>query len=37
MGCIMAELYLMTPLFNGSSEIDQLYKICSILGTPIQT
>ncbi len=34
MGCIMAELFMQSPLFNGSSEIDQLYKICSILGTP---
>ncbi len=30
----MAELYLMGPLLNGSSEIDQLNKICSVLGTP---
>ena len=28
LGCIMAELYLMSPLFCGSSEIDQLNKIC---------
>jgi len=28
MGCIMAELFLGTPLFTGSSEIDQLNKIC---------
>jgi len=34
LGCIMAELYMLAPLFNGSSEIDQIYKICSILGTP---
>jgi len=34
LGCIMAELYMSAPLFNGSSEIDQIYKICSILGTP---
>lgn len=33
-GCIMAELILMGPLFSGSSEIDQLTKICSLLGTP---
>lgn len=24
LGCIMAELYLMKPLFNGSSELDQI-------------
>ncbi|KAI9001952.1 kinase-like domain-containing protein, partial [Gaertneriomyces semiglobifer] len=33
-GCIMAELLTLRPLFPGSSEIDQLYKIMSILGTP---
>lgn len=33
-GCIMAELYLSRPLFPGSSESDQLFKICSVLGTP---
>ncbi|KAH8287953.1 hypothetical protein KR018_009334 [Drosophila ironensis] len=34
MGCIMAELYTFRPLFPGSSEVDQLFKICSVLGTP---
>ncbi|XP_022220107.1 cyclin-dependent kinase 8 isoform X2 [Drosophila obscura] len=34
MGCIMAELYTFRPLFPGSSEMDQLFKICSVLGTP---
>lgn len=34
LGCIMAELYLNRPLFPGSSENDQLFKICSVLGTP---
>ena len=33
-GCIMAELYTLRPLFPGNSEIDQVFKICSILGTP---
>lgn len=33
-GCIAAELYTFRPLFPGSSEVDQLFKICSILGTP---
>uniref|UniRef100_A0A914UIW0 non-specific serine/threonine protein kinase n=1 Tax=Plectus sambesii TaxID=2011161 RepID=A0A914UIW0_9BILA len=33
-GCIMAELYMLRPLFPGTSEIDQIFKICSILGTP---
>mmetsp|Transcript_52210 Transcript_52210/g.59662 ORF Transcript_52210/g.59662 Transcript_52210/m.59662 type:complete len:523 (-) Transcript_52210:909-2477(-) len=35
-GCMMAELYTLRPLFPGSSENDQIYKICSILGTPKQ-
>lgn len=34
MGCIMAELFTLRPLFPGSSEGDQLYKICSVLGSP---
>lgn len=34
MGCIMSELYTFRPLFPGSSEVDQLFKICSVLGTP---
>ena len=34
MGCIMAELMTLRPLFPGSSEADQIYKICSVLGSP---
>ncbi|OWZ19602.1 CMGC/RCK/MAK protein kinase [Phytophthora megakarya] len=34
MGCIMAEMFTLRPLFPGSSEGDQLYKICSVLGNP---
>ena len=34
MGCIMAELYTLRPLFPGSSEIDEIFKICAVLGTP---
>lgn len=30
----MSELYTFRPLFPGSSEVDQLFKICSVLGTP---
>ena len=26
--------YLFRPLFPGNSEIDEIFKICSILGTP---
>eukprot|EP00163_Fabomonas_tropica_P002517 TRINITY_DN11931_c0_g1_i1.p1 TRINITY_DN11931_c0_g1~~TRINITY_DN11931_c0_g1_i1.p1 ORF type:complete len:306 (-),score=9.20 TRINITY_DN11931_c0_g1_i1:23-880(-) len=33
-GCIMAELMMLRPLFPGSSEVDQMFKICSVLGTP---
>lgn len=33
-GCIMAELYTLRPLFAGNSENDQLQKVCGILGTP---
>ena len=36
-GCIFAELYLMRPLFPGTSEIDQLIKICAVLRTPTQS
>ncbi|GAA6111904.1 serine/threonine-protein kinase ICK-like isoform X1 [Tachysurus ichikawai] len=35
-GCIMAELYKLRPLFPGSSEIDTIFKICHVLGTPKQ-
>lgn len=33
-GCIFAEMATRQPLFPGDSEIDQLHKIFSILGTP---
>jgi protein kinase len=33
-GAIMAELYTFRPLFPGSSEPDEIFKICSVLGTP---
>ena len=32
--CVMVELYNLKPLFAGSSEFDQLDKICNVLGTP---
>lgn len=32
-GAIMAELYMNKPLFPGKSEMDQMQKICEILGT----
>ena len=30
-GCILAELYTLQPLFPGTSEIDQITKVCNIL------
>ena len=33
-GCVLAELLLGTPLFPGSSGVDQLVEIIKILGTP---
>jgi cyclin-dependent kinase len=34
-GCIMAEMVLEgMPLFNGDSEIDQIFKIFRVMGTP---
>uniref|UniRef100_A0A7S1IRK4 Protein kinase domain-containing protein n=1 Tax=Eutreptiella gymnastica TaxID=73025 RepID=A0A7S1IRK4_9EUGL len=33
-GVIMAELYMLRPLFPGTSESDQIFKICSVMGTP---
>eukprot|EP00041_Stephanoeca_diplocostata_P018404 m.385080 g.385080 ORF g.385080 m.385080 type:complete len:739 (-) comp21002_c0_seq1:86-2302(-) len=34
MGCIMAEIYTLRPLFPGSSEVDEIFKCVSVLGTP---
>lgn len=34
LGCIVAELYLGLPLFPGSSEYDQIFRIISFLGMP---
>ncbi|XP_053467390.1 serine/threonine-protein kinase MAK isoform X4 [Ictalurus furcatus] len=36
-GCIMAELYTLRPLFPGNSEVDELFKICQVLGTVKKT
>ncbi|KAA3459267.1 serine/threonine-protein kinase MHK-like isoform X5 [Gossypium australe] len=33
-GAILAELFTLSPIFPGESEIDQLYKICCVLGAP---
>lgn len=36
LGCVLAEIALKKPLFQGDSEIDQLFKIFNLLGTPTQ-
>ncbi|ORE05346.1 kinase-like protein [Rhizopus microsporus var. microsporus] len=33
-GAIFAELITLEPLFPGESEVDQIYRICDILGSP---
>ncbi|KAF9155247.1 Cyclin-dependent kinase 3 [Linnemannia schmuckeri] len=36
-GCIFAEMITKRPLFPGDSEIDEMFKIFKILGTPNET
>ncbi|KAK9144728.1 hypothetical protein Sjap_004631 [Stephania japonica] len=36
MGAIIAELFTSMPLFQGSSPIDQIWKICSVIGSPTE-
>ena len=36
-GCIMAELYKLGPIFPGENEFDQINQIFKILGTPTKT
>jgi len=33
-GCIFAEMYIKKPIFAGNGEIQQLYQIFKLLGTP---
>ena len=33
-GGVMAELFTLRPLFPGTSEADEIYKVCSIMGSP---
>ncbi|KAG9149356.1 hypothetical protein Leryth_003319 [Lithospermum erythrorhizon] len=33
-GAVLAELFTLSPIFPGESELDQLYKICCVLGSP---
>lgn len=35
-GCIFAEMVMLSPLFPGDSEIDELFKIFRVLGTPTE-
>jgi serine/threonine protein kinase len=35
-GCIIAEMIQSAPLFPGDSDVDQLYRIFRILGTPTE-
>ncbi|KAL1834360.1 hypothetical protein ACET3Z_004011 [Daucus carota] len=36
MGAIIAELLTLHPLFPGLSEADEIYKICSVIGSPTE-
>lgn len=36
-GCVMAEMYLRGPLFKGETEVDQLKRIISVIGTPSES
>lgn len=33
-GCLLMELLLGVPLFPGTSQVDQMHQICSLLGLP---
>jgi glycogen synthase kinase 3 beta len=33
-GCVLAEMFLTQPLFQGDSNIDQLVEIIKVLGCP---
>ena len=33
-GCIMAEVMMLRPLFPGNTEMDQLLKVCDVCGIP---
>ena len=34
MGCVIAEMYLGVPIFQGKNAKDQFLKIMNVLGTP---
>lgn len=33
-GTIVVELFLATPLFPGNTEVDEIYRICNVIGVP---
>lgn len=33
-GAIIAEVYSLRPLFPGSGSVDQMFKICAVIGSP---
>ena len=33
-GCIMGELLIQEPLLPGKNELDQVHRICNLLGSP---
>ena len=35
-GCMIAELYNLCPIFPGCDELDQLFKVCSVIGMPTE-
>ncbi|PKI83928.1 centractin- actin- protein of the dynactin complex [Malassezia vespertilionis] len=37
LGAIMVELATLEPLFPGVNEVDQIMRICSVLGSPMQS
>lgn len=34
MGCIMAEMFRLKPLFTGKNSLEQFFKYVSVLGSP---
>ncbi|GMH05676.1 hypothetical protein Nepgr_007516 [Nepenthes gracilis] len=36
MGAVIAEMFSLRPLFPGLSEVDEIYKICCVIGSPTE-
>ena len=34
LGCILVEMHTGEPLFQGADEVDQMIKICEVMGLP---